>query len=339
MDKFQLFPNEASTMAPQVDLLYFYLWAVTIFFTLVISACVVYFAIKYRRRSEDERPAEVHPSKLLEITWIVIPFILVMVMFAWGAVIFVNYQRPPANAMEINVIGKQWMWKIQHPDGQREINELHIPLGQPVRLIMTSQDVIHDFAVPAFRVKMDVVPGRYTTEWFQATETGTFHLFCDQYCGTQHSRMVGWVTVMTPENYQAWLSGQIKGLSPIAAGQELFQQYSCVKCHSQYAPTMANLFGSKVKVWQDGKLIEVTADEDYIRDSIINPAHQIVDGYGQHANMPSFKDVLSEEQIQQLVSYIKSIGLHEGHLDPMRMRNSYVPASPATPDLGGTNTQ
>jgi cytochrome c oxidase subunit 2 len=322
-----------------VDALYFYLWAVTVFFTALISLCVIYFAIKYRRRSEDERPAEVHASRLLEITWIVIPFILVMVMFAWGAVVFVNYQRPPANAMEINVIGKQWMWKIEHPDGQREINELHVPLGQPIKLIMTSQDVIHDFAVPVFRVKMDVVPGRYTTEWFQATETGEYHLFCDQYCGTQHSRMVGKVTVMTPENYQAWLAGQIRGLSPIAAGQELFQQYSCVKCHSQYAPTMANLFGSKVKVWQDGKLIEVTADEDYIRDSIINPAHQIVDGYGDHANMPSFKDVLSEEQIQQLVSYIKSIGLHEGRLDQMKMRNSYVPAAPVTPDLDGTNTQ
>jgi cytochrome c oxidase subunit 2 len=235
------------------------------------------------------------------------------------------------------VIGKQWMWKIQHPDGQREINELHIPINQPIRLIMTSQDVIHDFAIPNFRVRMDVVPGRYTTEWFEPTVVGHYRLYCDQFCGTQHSRMVGIVHVMTQEDYQAWLSGQIKGLSPIAAGQELFQQYSCVKCHSQYAPTMANLFGSKVKVWQDGKLIEVTADEDYIRDSIVNPAHQLVDGYGQHANMPSFKDVLSEDQIQQLVAYIKSIGLHEGRLDPFKMRNSYVPAEAATPEMPGEN--
>ncbi len=340
MGKFQLFPDQASTIAPQVDALFFYLCAVTFVFTLLIAGLVVYFAVKYRRQSEDERPADIHPSKLLEVVWIVIPFILVMVMFAWGAVIFVNYQRPPANSMEINVVGKQWMWKIQHADGQREINELHVPLGQPVRLIMTSQDVIHDFAIPFFRVRMDVVPGRYTTEWFQATQVGEFRLYCDQYCGTQHSRMVGKVVVMEPENYQAWLSGQIRGLSPIAAGQELFQQYSCLKCHSQIAPTMANLFGSKVKVWQDGKLIEVTADENYVRDSIVNPSHQIVDGYGDGAAiMPSFKDQLSEEQLQQLVAYIKSLGLHEVHSDQMKMRNNYVPAEPAMPEPSGALTK
>jgi cytochrome c oxidase subunit 2 len=205
---------------------------------------------------------------------------------------------------------------------------------------MTSQDVIHDFAIPDFRVRMDVVPGRYTTEWFQATKVGEYHLFCDQYCGTQHSRMVGKVVVMEPENYQAWLSGQIRGLSPVAAGQELFQQYSCLKCHSQIAPTMANLFGSKVKVWQDGKLIEVTADEDYIRDSIVNPAHQIVDGYGDGAAiMPSFKDQLSEEQLQQLVAYIKSLGLHQVKSDQLKMRNGYVPAGPVTPDPSGALTK
>lgn len=340
MGKFQLFPDQASTLAPQVDVLYFYLCAVTFFFTALIGLLVVYFAIKYRRKHDDERPADAHPPKILEVVWIVIPFILVMVMFAWGAVIFVNYQRPPANCMEINVIGKQWMWKIQHPDGQREINELHIPVGQAVKLIMTSQDVIHDFSIPAFRVKMDVVPGRYTTEWFIPTQEGEYHLFCDQYCGTQHSRMVGKVVAMTPDHYAAWLSGQIPDKSPVMAGQELFRQYNCLYCHSQIAPTMANLFGSKVKVWQDGTLIEVTADEDYIRDSIVNPAHQIVDGYGHDKdNMPSFKDQLSEEQIQQLVAYIKSLGLHEVKPDEFKMRNGYVPAAPASPDLEGTNTK
>jgi cytochrome c oxidase subunit 2 len=339
MGKFQLFPDSASTIAPQVDALFFYILAVTVVFSALIAALVIGFAIQYRRRSEDDRPAEVHPSKLLEVTWIVIPFVLVMVMFFWGALVFVKYSRIPANAMEINVVGKQWMWKVQHEDGQREINELHVPTGQPVKLMMTSQDVIHDFAIPAMRVRMDVMPGRYTTEWFQATREGEYHLFCDQYCGTQHSRMVGRVVVMSPENYQAWLSGQIKGLSTVAAGAELFQQYTCVKCHSQYAPTMANLYGSKVKVWQDGKLIEVTADEDYIRDSIINPSHQIVDGYGDKLNMPSFKDQLSEEQIEQLVSYIKSVGNRDGKLDPLRMRNNYVPQEPAAPDLEGTNTK
>ena len=340
MDKFQLFPDQASTIAPQVDMLFFYLCAVTVFFTALIAILVVVFAIKYRRRSDDERPAEIHPSKILEIVWIVIPFILVMVMFGWGAVIFVNYSRAPANSMEINIVGKQWMWKIQHPESQREINELHVPIGQPVKLIMTSEDVIHDFAIPAFRVRADVVPGRYTTEWFQATKLGEYHVFCDQYCGTEHSRMVGKVVVMEKADYQAWLSGQVRGLDPVESGRVLFQQYGCVKCHSQYAPTMANLFGSTVNVWQDGKLIkDLPVDENYIRDSIVNPAHQIVDGYGDKANMPSFKDVLSEEQILQLVAYIKSIGLHEGRLDQMKMRNSYNPPTPATPDMDGLLTK
>jgi cytochrome c oxidase subunit 2 len=339
MGKFQLFPDQASTMAPQVDMLFFYLCLVTFCFTALIGILVVIFAVVFRRKHEDERPAETQTHKFLEITWIVIPFILVMVMFAWGAVIFVNYSTPPKNAMEINVIGKQWMWKVQHPDSQREINELHVPIGKPVRLIMTSEDVIHDFSIPAFRVKMDVVPGRYTTEWFEATKVGEYHIFCDQYCGTEHSRMVGKVTVMTQGDYQAWLAGQIPGVTPTVAGRELFQEYSCVKCHSQWAPTMANLYGSKVKVWENGKLIEVTADEDYIRDSIVNPAHQIVDGYVGKANMPGFKDQLSVEQIDQLVAYIKSLGLQDGKEDSMRMRNSYVPASPATPDMGGQLTK
>jgi len=339
MDKFQLFPDQASTIAPQVDALYFYLCLVTVFFTALIGLLVVAFAIKYRRRSEDDRTVETHPSKMLEVVWIVIPFILVMVMFAWGAVIYVNYQTPPANAMEINVTGKQWMWKIQHPDSQREINELHVPLGQPVRIVLTSEDVIHNFAIPAFRVRMDAVPGRYTTEWFEASKVGTYHIFCDQYCGTEHSRMIGWVTVMSQGDYQAWLSGQVRGLNEVDSGRELFQQYGCVKCHSQWAPTMANLYGSKVKVWEDGKLREITADEDYIRDSIVNPAHQIVDGYGEKANMPSFKDQLSEEQIEQLVAYIKSLGEHEGKLDSMKMRNGYVPPPPAAPDMDGLLTK
>ena len=309
--KFQLFPEQASTMAPQVDALYFYLLGVTVFFSVVIAACVVFFCIKYRRQHDDERPAEIHPSKLLEASWIIIPFILTMVMFAWGAVIFINYSRPPANAMEINVVGKQWMWKVQHPDGQREINELHVPVGQPVRLTMTSQDVIHDFGIPAFRVKQDVLPGRYTSEWFQATRPGTYHLFCDQYCGTQHSRMVGQVVVMKPEEYQAWLSGARKDVTTVAAGEALFKEYSCVNCHSQQAPTMANLYGSTIKVWEAGKLIDQKADDWYIRDSIVNPNHQIVDGY--QPLMPSFKGRLSEEQILQLVAYIKTLGVgHQG---------------------------
>jgi cytochrome c oxidase subunit 2 len=333
MGKFQLFPDQASTLAPQVDRLFFFLCLVTVFFSVLIGGLVILFSVQFRRKHEDERPAETKTHKVLEIAWIGIPFVLVMVMFAWGAVIFVNYSRPPANAMEIDVVGKQWMWKVEHPDGQREINELHVPIGQPVKLIMTSQDVIHDFAIPAFRVKMDVVPNRYSTEWFQATKVGTYWLFCDQYCGTAHSRMVGKVEVMEQGDYQAWLAGEVRGTTQVKAGYELFQQYSCVKCHSQEAPTMANLYGSKVKVWEAGKLIEVTADEDYIRDSIVYPNHQIVEGY--QPLMPSFKDQLSDEQIMQLVAYIKSLGQQGGRADELKMRNNYVPAEPATPDAGG----
>jgi cytochrome c oxidase subunit 2 len=334
MGKFQLYPDAASTIAPHWDALNLYLCLVTLAFTTLIAVLVVVFSIVFRRRSEDERPAETKTNAALEIAWIAIPFVLVMVMFAWGAVVYVEYDRVPANAMEINVVGKQWMWKIEHADGQREINELHVPIGQPVKLVMTSQDVIHDFAIPIFRIKKDVLPGRYTTEWFEATKAGTGWIFCDQYCGTQHSRMVGKVTVMEPADYQAWLSGQIRGLTPSEEGQELFKQYSCINCHSQEAPTMANLFGSKVKVWDDGKLIEITADENYITDSILEPNHQIVEGY--KPLMPSFKDRLSAEQLQELVAYIKSLGNQGGRVDEYKMNNRYVPAGPVQPaDTGG----
>jgi cytochrome c oxidase subunit 2 len=337
MGKFQWFPDQASTLAPQVDLLFFYLCGVTVVFTVLIAVLVGYFAIKYRRQHEDERPAEVHPSKWLEASWIVIPLILTMVMFAWGAVIFVNYSRPPADAMEINVIGKQWMWKVQHPDGQREINQLHVPVGKPVKLIMTSQDVIHDFGIPAFRVKMDVLPGRYTTEWFEATKVGEYHLFCDQYCGTEHSRMVGSVVVMEPGDYQKWLTGQIPDVTPAQAGAILFKEHDCFACHSQYAPTLANVYMSKVDVWEDGKKSTVVADENYIYDSIVHPSKQIVDGYenGKQA-MPNFGEILSTEEVSQLVAYLKTLnGKGDIAPDPFRMRNAYPAAKAVDPQLNG----
>ena len=319
--KFQLLPDQASTLAVQYDWLFAYLMAVTVFFVTLIFILVVVFALKYRRKHPDERGQIVHPSMALEVAWIVIPFGLVMIMFAWGVAIFVHQGRPPSNAMEIDVVGKQWMWKIQHPDGQREIDALHVPVGQPVKLVMTSQDVIHDFAVPAFRIKMDVVPGRYTTEWFQATKPGEYHIFCDQYCGTQHADMIGRVVVMDPDKYQAWLAGAEVGETTSQAGAQLFAKYSCISCHSQQAPTMAGLYGSKVNVWQDGKKITVTADDDYIRDSIVNPNHQIVDGY--QPLMPSFQGILTEDQILQLVAYIKTLGHQGGRVDMYKMNNRY----------------
>lgn len=321
--KFQIFPDEASTLAPRVDALFLYLCGVTVFFTLLIFVLVLFFGLKYRRKNDDEIGVDVHAPIWMEIIWILIPLGLVMIMFIWGTAIFVNQSRPPANAMEINVVGKQWMWKIQHPDGQREINELHVPTGEPVKLMMTSQDVIHDFFIPAFRVKMDVVPGKYTTEWFEPTKVGEYHIFCSQYCGTQHAGMIGKVVVMEPDKYQAWLAGSIVNETTIAAGEKLFAQYSCVTCHSQQAPSLAGVYGSQVKVWRNGKLGTETADDAYIRESIVYPNAAIVDGY--QPLMPSFQGQLTEEQIMELIAYIKSLGHQGGRADTYKMSNRYPP--------------
>src|SRR5213595_3124114 len=202
----QLVPEQASATAVHLDHLTLYLLIIAAIFSTLIFALIFFFAIKYRRRSNHERPVEVHGALTLEIIWTVVPFILMMVMFVWGVNVFFEMSRPPDDAMNVYVVGKQWMWKTQHLEGQREINELHVPLGRPVKLTMTSEDVIHSFYVPAFRIKQDAVPGRYTQEWFEATLPGTYHLFCAEYCGTEHSRMIGHIVVMDPADYQAWLS-------------------------------------------------------------------------------------------------------------------------------------
>src|SRR5690242_12278597 len=217
-----LFPPTASSLATEVNLLYLFIAAVSAFFVVLVAALVVIFAIKYRRAKEDDVGADIHGSLVLELTWTVIPFILAMIMFVWGADLAFRFARPPVDAMDMYVTGKQWMWKIQHPEGVREINELHVPVDRDIRLTLGSEDVIHDFGIPAFRVKMDVVPGKLTTLWFRPTVPGTYHLFCDQYCGTRHSAMVGSVIVMTQEAYQQWLSGGAPQQSPAAAGQKLF---------------------------------------------------------------------------------------------------------------------
>src|SRR5215510_1375868 len=221
-----LFPEQASTVAPQVDALYYFLIAVSVFFSVLIAGLIIYFAIKYRRRSPDELGVPIEGSLSLEALWIIIPFGITIVMFVWGASVFFTLYRVPADALEVQVVGKQWMWKFQHIDGQREINELHVPVGRAVKLVLASQDVIHSFFVPAFRVKADVIPGTYRTVWFQATKPGTYHLFCAEYCGTQHAGMIGQVIVMEPAQYQIWLSGSVStGVegSPVAAGQRLFE--------------------------------------------------------------------------------------------------------------------
>jgi cytochrome c oxidase subunit 2 len=304
MGAIPLAPVRASTAASRIDAIFLFELFVSLFFIALIFTLIVYFVIRYRRRSEDEIPPYIGRHYGLEAAWAIIPFILMLVMFFWGAGIYTNLKQPLEHGLEIHVIGKQWMWKIEHPDGVREIDELHVPAGEPVKLIMTSQDVIHDFFLPEFRIKQDVLPGSYVTEWFTATRPGIYHIFCAQYCGTDHAKMVGRVVVMSPSDYQAWRAGAIPSQSPAAAGAKLFATYGCATCHGQFAPTLAGLYGSSVTL-QDGS--RVKADEAYFRRSIEDPSSQIVAGYP--IIMPSYKGQLSEEQLIQLIAYMKSLAV------------------------------
>jgi len=301
---FRLWPEDASAAARQIDALCIFLTAVSAFFVAVIALAIVYFCAKYRAGSVADRAPLAFPVMRLEIAWTVFPLLLTMVMFGWGATLYFDLQRPPADALEIVVVGKQWMWKVQHAPGAREINELHVPLGRAVKLTMTSQDVIHSFYIPAFRVKQDVVPGRYTTEWFKPTRLGTYHLFCAEFCGTAHSQMIGRVVVMEPADYASWLSGG--GEAPAVAGERLYNSLGCASCHNPgspvHSPPLAGLFGRKVQL-RDGRI--VTADEGYIRNSLVNPQADIVAGY--EPMMPTFQNVVNEEQILQLIAYMKSL--------------------------------
>lgn len=306
---FPLFPQEASTVAPAVDHLFYFLTAVSIFFSALIFLLIFYFAVKYRRRSKDEAPPknQIINNVPLEITWTVIPIILVAIMYFWGAKIFVSNAEPPKGSMEVFVIGKQWMWHVEHTNGKREINALHIPVDVPVELTMTSQDVIHDFSVPAFRMKMDVLPDRYTTEWFEANKTGKFRLFCDQYCGMGHALMRGWVYVMTRDDYERWLNSGVTGITMADQGETLYHQFGCITCHGTgKGPAFTGLYGKPVKL-SDGST--VIANDAYIRESILYPTAQIVNGYPPI--MPTFKGQVSEEQVLQLTAYIKSLASKE----------------------------
>jgi len=305
--KLPLFPEQASAIAPDVDHLLYFLLVVAIFFTLLIFSAIFYFAIRYRRRSEHELPNPVHGSLPLEIAWSVIPFGLTMVMFGWGASLYFKESVPPADAIPINVVGKQWMWKLQHIEGQREINELHIPAGRAVKLTMASEDVIHSFFVPAFRTKEDVVPGKYSVTWFEPTKPGKYHLFCAEYCGTNHSGMIGWVYVLKPEDYQSWLSGGVPQESLAESGARRFQDLGCINCHkadsSGRCPTLVGLFGTMVPLTTGAR---VKADEAYVRESILQPQAKIVAGYGPI--MPTFQGLVTEESLLELVEYVKSLG-------------------------------
>jgi cytochrome c oxidase subunit II len=294
-------------MASRVDALYFFVLAVASFFSLLIAALIVFYAVKYRRRTPTSVGTPMHGAMMLEVGWIVIPSLITVVIFVWGASVFFAMSRPPDETLNIYVVGKQWMWKFQHLDGQREINELHVPVGRPVKLIMTSEDVIHDVFVPAFRVKADVLPGRYTYLWFQATKAGRYHLFCAEYCGTRHYGMTGEVIVMEPTEYQTWLGGGAAEGSLASAGSKLFADLACNTCHRPDAqgrgPVLQGLFGKTVTT-QTGEV--VTVDEAYIRESILHPSAKVAAGY--QPIMPTFQGVVSEEQLLELVEYVKSLG-------------------------------
>ncbi len=301
-----LFPETASTLASKVDALFLFLLIVTGAVAVLVFFLVTVFMIRFRRRRPWQNGAYIEGSVPLETVWSLIPLGIFMIFFVWGAALYYERSTPPAGSMEIYVVAKQWMWKLQHPEGPREINELHVPVGVPVKLVMTSQDVIHSFFVPAFRIKQDVLPGRYTTEWFQATKTGRFHLFCAEYCGNQHSKMTGWVNVMEPAEYQNWLGSQRELQPMLASGEKLFEQLGCKTCHTdtdtEKGPTLLGVYGRTVELENGGSAF---ADDGYLREAILDPAAKIVRGY--KPLMPTYQGQIQEEQLSQLLEYIKSL--------------------------------
>jgi cytochrome c oxidase subunit 2 len=307
---FPLFPEQASTMARHVDGLFLFELGIAGVLTVVICVLITTFAARYRQKAKVDRIRPPIANQALEAAWIIVPTVLGIGMFTWGAFLFFRIYDAPADALEVVVVAKQWMWHLQHAEGRAEINELHLPLGRPVKLRMTSQDVIHSFYVPAFRVKQDVLPGRYTTLWFEPVKAGRYHLYCAEYCGTYHSTMGGWITVMEPADFERWLSEAGSGPSMAEEGERLFVQHHCAGCHrgSQTirAPRLEGIFGQPVPIQEGQNVRFVTADYSYIRDSILMPKAQVVAGY--EPLMPSFKDQISEVDLLKIIAYIKSIG-------------------------------
>jgi cytochrome c oxidase subunit 2 len=343
LQRLGLFPDQASTMAARVDALFYFLVGLTAFFSVLIAGSIVWFAFKYRRRRRHEyTPRLGEPiigSWALEITWTVIPFLLSMAIFTWGASIYFAMAQPPEDALEIFVVGKQWMWKLQHMEGRREIDELHVPVNRPVKLTMTSEDVIHSFFIPAFRVKADVLPGRYTSVWFEATKEGVYHLFCAEYCGTSHSGMIGRIVVLPGAEYQQWLAAPSRSdggnglgaggekLSMAALGERLFERNGCRTCHATspaeatsvaQGPPLYGLWGRAVPV-DSG--YSVVVNEEYVRRAILDPMNEIVTGY--QPIMPTYTGRLSEEDVLKLVAYIKSLAAEY-----------HEPSQPESPEAG-----
>jgi len=305
LTNFSLYPPEASKIAPQMDALYFFMVLVSLIGLTIVILLVTTFSIMYSRKRHPV-PVQIEGSTMLEATWTIIPLGLFLIMFVWGALIYFRVYTPPANAMNIYVVGKQWMWKAEHPGGQHEINSLHVPVGRAVQLTLISQDVFHSFSIPAFRVKREAIPGRYTTVWFEATTPGTYHLFCTQYCGTDHSHMIGDVVVMTPDDYKKWLAGSTSGASLAQNGERLFASLSCSACHNTRpdarGPSLANVYGSQLKLPSGQTQL---ADEAFLRDAILNPSQHVTQGYAPI--MPTYQGQISEDGVIALVEYIKQL--------------------------------
>jgi cytochrome c oxidase subunit II len=306
-EAFHLLPETASAAAGRFNLLFLALLLLTGFVAFAVTVLIVYFSIRYRQGSAADRTHVPVTGRRLEVAWTLVPLLLFIAIFVWAAYDYVNLYRPPLNAMPVFVVAKQWMWKLEHSNGKREIDELHVPLGQSVRLVMTSQDVIHSFFVPAFRIKQDVVPGRYTTIWFTPTQAGEFHLFCAEYCGSQHAGMQGRIVVMHPDEFARWLQSGTSQPGIVARGFDLFRRYGCSGCHDPgstvHAPDLRGLLGRTIHL-QDGR--SLVADEAYIRDSVLLPKKDVVAGYAPI--MPSFAGQVSEDELVAIIEYIRSTG-------------------------------
>lgn len=310
----RLWTEAISDHAAQVDLLMVAFTLLLLALTVPVGVLLVWFLYRYREGSNADRSDPPKRSMKVEVAWASIPFVLALVFFVWAAKLFVEQQSPPDDALQINVVARQWMWKFQHPGGQREIDVLHVPKDTPVVLRMISQDVIHSLFFPALRIKQDVLPDRYTTLWFEATRTGTHHLLCAEYCGSNHSHMTGRIVVMEPEDYAAWLDEREPDQSLVARGEKLFRAYGCSGCHGAEsvarAPDLSGVYGSPVPLSDGGT---ITADETYLRDSILFPKKAVVAGY--RPIMPSFEGQVSEEDLVELVAYVKSLALPDREPD------------------------
>jgi cytochrome c oxidase subunit 2 len=313
----EIWPQAASRAAVHADYLILGFTVVTLLLTVPIFISITYFAFKYRSGSKANRQTSEDRSVVIELSWMLIPFFLTLIFFVWGALLFSEQKNAPPGALQISAIGRQWMWKFQHPGGQSEINDLHVPEGQPVVIRMISQDVIHALYIPALRIQMDTIPNRYTELWFKADKVGAYHLFCSEYCGTDHSEMDGTLTIMKPVDYQKWLTQSTSGSTTVAAGEALFQSYGCSGCHQAgstvKAPSLVGLWQKPVPLEQGGTIV---ADDSYIRDKILQPNDNKIAGYKQ--NMPAYKGKIAEDDLIRVVSYIKSLAPRqdEANKDP-----------------------